>query len=630
MNTITLPPGRVPFQLPVQSNPLQTRDDLQQAFAQLTQPLHDYYSPGGALLQLDNTGQHYEPRGCWMEAFSRVLWGLVPLLAGGGNDTRLLERYLAGLTNGSDPSHPEYWGGDVAFADQRMVEMAAIGLALALTPQYLWQPLSESAKDNLCRFLTQILDADPAPSNWLFFRVLVCLGLKQVGRPYRPDLLAKTLDQLDSFYLGDGWYSDGKGGRCDYYNPFAMHFYGLLYATVMQQAEPERCNRYRERAALFARDFVHWFDDDGRAIPYGRSMTYRFAQSAFWSAASYAGEELLPWGEMKGLVLRNLRWWLQQPILSRDGILSIGYAYPNLIFSEEYNGPGGPYWALKTLLVLALPESHPFWQAEELPLPKSAPTVVQSKPGMIIQSLPGHKVALCSGQAIPVGFSNFDARYSKFAYSSAFGFSVSRGSKDLRQGAFDSMLAVAPKDDPLWRVRSAHTLTKISDNKLCSRWSPLPGVEIETQLIAANPWHLRIHTITTNQPLLTAEGGFAIGRNRTKDEGELLITDDRAVATLPWGVSGIVNLQGQRKATLVQAEANTNAMANRTLIPTLEGELPPGTHRLVAAVYAGNNPIGYSKNNPSRKNWKSGNDSISAREKARLICNRTGTWVLSS
>ena len=39
---------------------------------------------------------------------------------------------------------------------------------------------------------------------------------------------------------------------------------------------------------------------------------------------------------------------------------------------EDYNAPGSPYWALKTYLMLALPESHPFWQAEEQPLPSLA------------------------------------------------------------------------------------------------------------------------------------------------------------------------------------------------------------------------------------------------------------------
>ena len=62
---------------------------------------------------------------------------------------------------------------------------------------------------------------------------------------------------------------------------------------------------------------------------------------------------------IKGIVLRHLRWWLKQPIFDRDGILSVGYSYPNLAMAEDYNAPGSPYWGLKTLLVLALDEATP-------------------------------------------------------------------------------------------------------------------------------------------------------------------------------------------------------------------------------------------------------------------------------
>lgn len=47
---------------------------------------------------------------------------------------------------------------------------------------------------------------------------------------------------------------------------------------------------------------------------------------------------------MKGIVLRHLRWWLKQPMFDRDGVLSVGYSYPNLAMAEDYNAPGSPYW----------------------------------------------------------------------------------------------------------------------------------------------------------------------------------------------------------------------------------------------------------------------------------------------
>ena len=38
----------------------------------------------------------------------------------------------------------------------------------------------------------------------------------------------------------------------------------------------------------FAKTFIYWFADNGEAVPYVRSLTYRFAQCAFWSACLLA------------------------------------------------------------------------------------------------------------------------------------------------------------------------------------------------------------------------------------------------------------------------------------------------------------------------------------------------------
>jgi hypothetical protein len=68
----------------------------------------------------------------------------------------------------------------------------------------------------------------------------------------------------------------------------------------------------------------------GAAIPFGRSMTYRFAFAAFWSAAAIANVTLpspldRP-GHVKGMLLRHLRWWSRKvDIFNVDGTLNIGF-----------------------------------------------------------------------------------------------------------------------------------------------------------------------------------------------------------------------------------------------------------------------------------------------------------------
>ncbi|WP_081386476.1 DUF2264 domain-containing protein [Paenibacillus odorifer] len=563
-------------------NPLKTREDLVSALEQLTDPLRPLYSRGGARLAIGGTGASYPAVTAEMEGFSRVLWGLVPLLMGGG-ESGLWDTVLDGIRHGTDPAHEEYWG-EVQDYDQRLVEMAVFGFALAAIPGQIWSPLTQKEQEQLYSWLNQINSHPCYDCNWLFFNVLVNVGFRRIGRPYDAEQLENNLKRMDDFYLGDGWYSDGINGHSDYYVPFAIHYYALLYAKLMEQEDPERSQVFKERARLFATEFLGWFAPDGSALPYGRSLTYRFAQSAFWSALVYAGVEGFPIGVVKGLVLRNLRWWFSQPIFDAGGVLTIGYTYPNLVMAENYNAPGSPYWALKTFLPLALSAEHPFWKEEELPLPDIPAVIVQKPAHLVIVREPasGHVAAFNSGHLYTNEHTHTSAKYEKFVYSTGFGFSVPRSEWGLSQGAFDSMLALSESGDNLYRVRRRNMESRIVDNVLHSVWKPWTNVEVRTWIVAGLPWHIRIHRIETGRPLDAAEGGFALGQEAGVEQQIGLTT---AAVSTAWGISGVKGLIGYVKAELIWPNANTNLLHPRTVLPTLTTFLEPGIHWLASAVY---------------------------------------------
>lgn len=56
----------------------------------------------------------------------------------------------------------------------------------------------------------------------------------------------------------------------------------------MSYEDKQRCELIKDRAMTFAKTFIYWFADNGEAVPYVRSLTYRFAQCAFWSACLLA------------------------------------------------------------------------------------------------------------------------------------------------------------------------------------------------------------------------------------------------------------------------------------------------------------------------------------------------------
>lgn len=207
-------------------------------------PLKPYYSEEKARLTLGVTMAHYDIGATWMEAFSRPLWGLVPFWAGGGKEPEFEEIYRKGLTAGTDEKNPEYWGECTSF-DQRFVEMAAISYGIMFAPEVVWDPLTEEQKENLCNYLNKINEHPLPVCNWILFAVLVNIAMKKVGRRYSPEMLEEYLEGLETFYLGEGWYQDGDSGQKDYYISFAIHFYSLIYAVIMEKDDPERAKNTR-------------------------------------------------------------------------------------------------------------------------------------------------------------------------------------------------------------------------------------------------------------------------------------------------------------------------------------------------------------------------------------------------
>lgn len=562
-------------------NKLETKEEVRKALIDICVPivrLMKCQKPGH--LYLGTSGSCYDKNAREAEAFLRQLWGVAPLASSKNKeDVELAELFVKGLIEGTNPESDSYWG-KVNDYDQLLVEMASISLSLILNKDIFWDTLSTREQNNLYNWLIQINHHEVPNTNWLFFRVLVNVALKKCGREYSEELLFAALNKIDSFYLSDGWYFDGYENQIDYYIPFAMHFYGLIYAKVMEKDDPKRSVLYKERAKVFAKDYKEWFSKDGASIPFGRSLTYRFAQSAFWSALAYADVEALPWGVIKGMVLRNLRYWFSRDIFSQDGLLTVGYAYQNLNMAEGYNAPGSPYWALKTFLILALPCNHPFWTSKEEDL-KFSQKSVQKNPRMIIchDKLGKEVQAFTSGQHSHE-HAHADAKYEKFVYSTTFGFSVPKGNLMLKQGAFDSCLALAEAGDEHYRTRYGCESYSVQEDYIQSLWRPWREVEIKTFIVPLMPWHVRVHLIKTNRELDTVEGGFSA----PVCGGREYLSSDKSFYEFKEGVSGIVNYSENRKAKFIFPEPNTNLLYKRTVIPTLISRIGAGKHILVSAV----------------------------------------------
>lgn len=557
---------------------LQTREDFVKLMKEILNPLLPLYTEGKAGIVIGDTAAHYDKVASYMEAFSRPLWALVPYWAGGGREDGWDKIYREGLAHGTDPTHEEYWGECKPF-DQRFVEMAAISFGILYAPEVIWNPLSDREKDNLVTYLNHINEYELPVCNWLMFAVLVNIALRSVGREYRADMLERYLKDCETFYLGDGWYQDGDSGQKDYYVSFAIHFYNMVYADRCKNIDPERAALLQSRACEFARQFVYWFDEKGAALPYGRSLTYRFSQVAFFSACVLTGLEPLPLGVMKGLIVRHLEDWMQYPIFDRNHVLTIGFGYPNLIMAERYNAPGSPYWAMKTFAILALPEEHDFWKVEAQAYPEAKGGHALPYADMYIYHYGNHTTGFVPGKYSPNGHGQLPAKYSKFAYDSRFGVSMAKSCYELHENAPDNMLAFLI--DGYIYVRRICMEGKILDNGVFSKWSPYSGIVVETTIIPNENGHIRKHRITSNISCVAYDCGFAISRNDEKysvDTKEKHAVAMNAFSTCE--VSGATACEGE----VIMADPNTNLWWNKTVIPAVRYEIQPGVVELETSV----------------------------------------------
>lgn len=526
-------------------------------------PLKPYYSEGRAWVKIGHTSAHYADSSAWMEGFSRPLWALTAFWAGGSRELEFEEIYRRGLISGTDPDSPEYWGKCSDY-DQRLVEMAALAYGLLFAPEIVWEPLTSKEKENLAIWLNEINHNKCCECNWRFFNILVNIALKKLGMPYDDKELQSSLDYIETCYIGDGWYVDGQNGQADYYIPFAMEFYGIIYAMVMKDEDPIRSKNYLERAMTFGKDFAYWFSEDGSSLPYGRSLTYRFAQVSFYSACVMAHIEPLPLPVMKGIIVRHLEYWMQQPIFDNAGLLTIGYCYPNLHMSESYNAPGSPYWAMKTFACLMLADTDPFWSCEAAPLPALEERKHLHKADMIIQRRKDNNVvALPGGRIYSHVHTHTEEKYCKFAYSTRYGFSVMRSPLNMYEAAADSVLSFEYLGHIFMRGQcDSYTVT---EDKLISDWSPFAGINVRSEIIPTKEGHRRIHTIDSQYECKVYDSGFALPLEK------------------PEGCS-VRSLAGEGVAQMLYPTPNTNLVNSKTVIPMVVYNIKIGRNLIETEV----------------------------------------------
>ncbi|MFA0449867.1 DUF2264 domain-containing protein [Vibrio breoganii] len=569
----------MPYYSRFSENPMQSKQDFQQLVLDLFEPMLPYLETQGSHPDFDEGGAIFDMSASGLEGIARPLWGIIPMVKGGGKFDHW-PLYHKIISQGTDPEDAQYWGPAKGI-NQRSVEMAAFGLLLAVLPEHGWEPLSVEVQDNLATWLANIQNCPMPQNNWLFFTVLVQAGLRKVGRADLVDIdvEAKYLNKLKNFYLGDGWYGDGEVENIDHYGGFAIHFYSLLYATVLDHTDSELKQLFLERAEAYCEPFSYWFAETGECLAQGRSLTYRFATSGFWGAAAVANVKSMPMGEVKGLWARQIRQWKDKPIFTADGLMSRGYDYPNLNVCEGYNSPTSPYWAFKAFFPLLLDESHEFWQCEELPQKLTKTIYPMPAARSIAQRSNGHSIVHFAGKIEP----QFQVdKYNKFAYSTCFGADIGALQYSNMLSFGDNILAFSFDEGANWQTRLFNHEVDVTNNELKVEWSS-GSIRVITKIeVLENGESIRHHDFELDSPAWVVETGFAVS-NWYQERETLQETS---------GVNAKVELRGTNGTSLIASEdshqkdarqccrIHSNLVSPRTHVPYLLTKLNAGQHRI--------------------------------------------------
>lgn len=546
-------------------------------------PLRRHYDVSCSRIELVGGGAQYENEVIPMEAWARPLWGLAPYWAGGSRsaDEFFEHAYCNGLIAGTDPQSDAYWG-DCRDHDQKFVEMAAIAYALLLAPDVLWEPLTEGQRERAAAWLGKINEHSCPAGNWLWFQALVNLALRGLGMPYSESVLDEDFRALDGFYCDDGWYKDGPTGLPDYYNAMTFQFFSVLYIWKFGNRDAVRATSYLNRLKLFAADYIKLFSARGEAVPYGRSMIYRFAQSGFWSIAAAAGVCMgrdFDAARLKGLIVRNIEVWDYDRICDNGHVLAAGYKYPNQHMCEGYNAAGSPYWCLMAFACLALPEDNPFWSATVSEFAPRACAIDDAlgKTALVARDDRGEVTLYPSGRTPGHPFAQSDNKYSKFAYSSQFGFSVARSQRTLEEAAPDSMLSFVVGGRVFVRdgVEKSEVITLDNGQRAVrTHWSPCSGIDVVTEVVPLANGQIRDHVIASTVDCVAYDAGFAV----PGDYHWVTLEDTDKVCR----VEAVGSATGER--VLLHPEANTNIECGKTVIPAVKYVINAGVNKLATHV----------------------------------------------
>lgn len=567
-------------------------------------------SPRHALIDLPGPASRSGRHSDGLEGFARTF------LAAGfrlvhGKDGGLAQWYAEGIAAGVDPRSAERWPS-LETVPQARVEAASIALALHETRALIWDALDDRVRQQVVEWLAQANGLRYPACNWVWFQNVTEAFLRSVGGPWSEEDIEGNIEATETWYVRDGWYTDGFAGgvdsrsarKFDWYAGWAMNLYPLWYCRMSgESAPPELWARYRERLRAYLDGAQHLFAPNGSPLLQGRSLTYRFAAAApFWAGALFGATPLRP-GRTRRLASGTLRHFVEAGSWDEQGLQSIGWHRAFEPIRQPYSGPGSPYWSSKGFAGLVLPADHPVWTEPEEPLEveRRDVEVTLHAPGWLVSGTTSDgviRVVNHGTDAHPdetLGID--DPGYARHAYSThaspGYGEALWAAPVDNHVALIDATGAVShrrplapvsissPVGGPVGVSRHrAHWL----DGPLpdASVWPPKapsfrPGPLVTTASVLRGAVEVRLARVEQSCACVLRIGGYQIAGQSDVDGPIAMVTRGDGLA------SGVVGLRGLGEASVIATDG-ADAFGARSAVPVVTSGVPVTAGEVYAAA----------------------------------------------
>jgi hypothetical protein len=311
-----------------------------------------------------------------LEALGRTLCGLAPWLdcGGLGGEEEARRVYYADLVRkaldkATDPASPDVMNFSEGI--QPICDAAFLSHGLLRAPAELIDKLEPRVKKNLLDRLLEVRTRKPSYSNFLLFGAMLEAAIYKLGGRWDPMRVDYAIRTHETWYKGDGVYSDGVEYCWNYYNSFVIQPMYVDVLKTLGSLDPD-WSQYvpavERRARRYAAIQERLINPDGSFPPVGRSLAYRFG--AFQHLAQMALQHTLPEGLWPSQVRSGLTAVIKRVMapgtFDEKGWLRIGFCGAQPGAGEVYISTGSLYLCMAVFLPLGLAPEDDFWAGEAM------------------------------------------------------------------------------------------------------------------------------------------------------------------------------------------------------------------------------------------------------------------------